>query len=80
MPERKRRKSRGKCLVWRGISTCNRLAQRLLAKGIFVVQDGDGAKAFTPLTTPPPRPDLVSIRDSIAAATHLLQTFRLHLE
>jgi hypothetical protein len=29
------------------------------------------------VTTPPPRPDLVSIRDSIAVATHLLRTFRL---
>jgi hypothetical protein len=29
------------------------------------------------LTTPPPRPDLVSSRDSIAAASHLLQTFHL---
>ena len=32
------------------------------------------------VTTPPPRPDLVSIRDSIAVATHLLQTFRLDLQ
>jgi site-specific recombinase XerD len=32
------------------------------------------------LTTPPPRPDLVSIRDLIVAATHLLQTFRLDLQ
>jgi len=32
------------------------------------------------LTTAPPRPNLFSIRDSIAAATHLLQTFRLDLQ
>jgi len=32
------------------------------------------------LTTPPPRPDLVFIRASIAAATHLLQVFRLDLQ
>jgi len=32
------------------------------------------------LTTAPLRPNLFSIRDSIAAATHLLQTFRLDLQ
>jgi hypothetical protein len=32
------------------------------------------------VTTPPPRPDLVTIRDSIAVATHLLQTFRLDVQ
>ena len=32
------------------------------------------------LTTAPPRPNILSIRDSIAAATHLLQTFRLDLQ
>jgi hypothetical protein len=43
MPERKRRKSRGKCLVWRGISLVNP-QQRLLAKRDFVVKVGTAQK------------------------------------
>src|ERR1700722_3004354 len=52
MPEWKRRKSRGKCLVWRGISTCKTSAEVACGKG-FCRQHGDGAKAFTPMGTWP---------------------------
>jgi hypothetical protein len=52
MPERKRRKSRGKCLVWRGISAC-KSQRRLLAKRDFVVKMGTAQKAFTPMGTWP---------------------------
>jgi len=43
MPERKRKKSRGKCLVWRGIST-RKAQRRLLAKRDFVVKMGTAQK------------------------------------
>jgi hypothetical protein len=45
MPERKRRKSRGKCLVWRGISTCKPSAE-VAREGDFVVKLGTAQKCL----------------------------------
>ena len=43
MPERKPRKSRGKCLMWRGISASEPSAE-VLAKRDFVVKMGTAQK------------------------------------
>ena len=43
MPERKRKKSRGKCLGWRGISACKASAEVAREKG-FVVKMGTAQK------------------------------------
>ena len=50
MPQRMRRKSRGKCLVWRGISAYKPSAEVAREKGICG-QDGNGAKAFIRMGT-----------------------------
>jgi len=44
MPQRMRRKSRGKCLVWRGISACKPSAEVAREKG-FRRQDGGRRKS-----------------------------------
>jgi hypothetical protein len=48
MPERKPRKSRGKCLVWRDISTC-KPQRSLLAKSDFVVKMGTAQTRLFPI-------------------------------